>query len=423
MFETNLAEPSVIGALIAPGTETKELAIRRLLPECFGDAALRGIFEACRELWEAGSPIDVVSVEAKVGKKMRPVLVDCIKLVPSLSELEVYIEIVREEWRKRLIQRATQEIALESDCATVSSKELLTKLEALIASQRKIEDTIADRFVKDFYDSGVEFYCDLGRPDTSLKTGWNRFDYVTGGLQRQAVYVIAARSGKGKSDLAINLATNLSSRYAAYYVTMEMTRKQVMSRIFSRITRINSIRLRDHNLTTQEFQVIRNALDIWKQNTHLMLDEQTRVTVEEVEGKIIKYRPDILFIDHLGLMTHDVRKQNQWEAIGATTQRLKELAMKYNIAVVELVQLNREADRTKSTPTMSQLKGSSNIENDADGIFSIDAPEASGILKGDDYRPVTLHILKNRHGSTGRLYFNWMPQYHKWVEVDNRLER
>ena len=41
-----------------------------------------------------------------------------------------------------------------------------------------------------------------------LTTGYTELDYLLGGLQRSHFYIIAARTGRGKSTLAMNIATN-----------------------------------------------------------------------------------------------------------------------------------------------------------------------------------------------------------------------
>ena len=87
-------------------------------------------------------------------------------------------------------------------------------------------------------------------------------------------------------------------------------------------------------------------------------------------------------------------------------------------AVVALVQLARAADRQKE-PALSDLKGGSDIEADADGVIFMRPQKTGEFLSGDDAWPVEAVIAKNRHGGVGRLRFNWQPQYHSYVPTDN----
>ena len=73
--------------------------------------------------------------------------------------------------------------------------------------------------------------------------------------------------------------------------------------------------------------------------TQLVTDYKQRLTVNELEAKIIRNQFDVVFVDHIGLMGHKEFK-SKWEGIADTSQRLKELAMKHNI-IIALVQEQR----------------------------------------------------------------------------------
>lgn len=415
-MDMSLAAPSVIGALVAFPQESTA-ALDKLIPECFADEKLRDIFAACQTLHKSGKPWDVAILSSKLGADYNTLMVECAKLMPSLQNLDAYIELVREAWRRSSVYSALYGVM--DNCTNGNMQDVMASLVRIVEEQNTIQKSIDDETAKNFVQAAAEFLVDLDKPNTGMKTGWKDFDYVTGGLQRQGVYVISARSGQGKTDYAINLAMKLCQQdFKVCYNTMEMPRKQIMRRIIARATRINSTRLREKTLTEDEFAQIAKVIDVITRHSKLILDEQLGIDAATVEAKIIRHKPDVLFIDHLGLMQHDKSKRNQWEAIGQTTRSLKQLAMKYNITIVELVQMGREADRTKGDPTMSQLKGSSDIENDADGIFAIKVEKPDHVLTGDDSVLAEVHCIKNRHGSTGKLEYHWRPQYHLWTPMD-----
>jgi len=236
-----------------------------------------------------------------------------------------------------------------------------------------------------------------------------------GGLQRKSVYVIAARPGKGKTDWALQMATKISISGKVVYHTLEMTCDQLMQRIASRVCRVNSIRLRDKQLESEEQVRVTRAMELMAERCRLRFDEAEQITADVVEEKILRYQPDVVFIDHLGLMDSTGRK-NQWEAVADTTHRLKALAKRHNVAIVELVQLNRRTDSGKTT--MGDLYGGSAVEQDADAIFALDVEQHEGFLTGDESVDVTVQVLKNRHGGVGDLHFAWQPQYHSYTPVD-----
>lgn len=422
-MEHKNAEASVIGGLVMFPEETAD-TYQRLTAECFGDEALRELYKCCLVLHREGKQVDPVTVEAAAGKELRPVLVKCCQVMPALAGYDAYVGIVRDDWRKREMRDRLAELAGECSEPAADPAAITAELGKLLDHQRELDAAVREETTKGFWDCVTDFYADLGKPNNALKVGWRDFDYMTGGLQRGGVYVISARSGMGKTDLALNMAMHLASAYRVNYNSMEMPRIQLSRRLVSRLSRINSTRLRDKkDLTQTDYGRIRSSLEIFQNRTQLTLDDQQHLTAEDVEAKILRYRPDVIFLDHLGLMDHGASaKQPLWEAIGNTTRTLKQMAMKYGIVIVELVQMGREADRDKGSPTMSQLKGSSSIENDADGIFMIKAQPLEEVLTGERFLSTAVHVVKNRHGSTGKLEFNWMPQYHSWIAIDRIRE-
>ena len=100
------------------------------------------------------------------------------------------------------------------------------------------------------------------------------------------------------------------------------------------------------------------------------------------------------------------------DAVSETTRAIKALALESGIAVVELVQMNREVEkRSNKRPLLSDLKDSGSIEEDADYIVFSQTEKSDRQLKADEAFTTTAYIEKNRHGGTGQTEFAWRPQY------------
>ena len=241
---------------------------------------------------------------------------------------------------------------------------------------------------------------------------------VLGGLQRGCLYIIAARPGDGKTDFALHLAVQLAKRCRVDYRSLEMTKEQLVHRVLSRVCMINSTRFRDHDLDENAQKRIGIAAARMG-DLHLVMDDTPGVSAGDVEAKLASGKPDVMFIDYLGLMRGDAAGNKPlWQITGEITHALKESARRHGTAVVALVQLARAADRQKE-PALSDLKGGSDIEADADGVIFMRPQKTGEFLSGDDAWPVEAVIAKNRHGGVGRLRFNWQPQYHNYVPTDN----
>lgn len=415
-METLLAERAVIGCiLIAP--EESELVYRRLSPKMFSEEPFQIIFNCCLKLHKRGESADVVTIEGKIGTEYRRLLLECAETVPSISRISDYVALVIDRWREREMIAEAMEITTCGEPAA----ELARRFRSVADRQDKINVVLEDDGVKDFIIAAAEFLTALEQPDTSIKTGWSDFDRIVGGLRRKSVVVIAARPGKGKTDFALQLAAQAARSCQVSYNSMEMPVAQLLERVASRGAKINSIKIRDRMLSNEEKSEIARVLDLQSRYLRINFDQTPQITSDVVVGKITKYHPDVLFIDHLGLMGSTSQKRNQWEQVAQTTHELKAIALEHNLCIVELVQLNRETDDRKAR--MGDLYGGAAVEQDADVLIALEVEHMDGFLDGDEYAIVSANILKNRHGGTGTLKYSWQPQYHSYRQLEDRYEQ
>lgn len=410
---TSLAEVSVIGGIIGFPADCG-FAFQLLKPEMFENKWLGDVFSICEQIKNGGGLPDIVMVEERLGtKEHRAALVKCVDTIPALEGFEGYCMAVFENWRRRTLTAELTEITL----SRTGSAEMTAMLLTAAARQQAIESALADKTAVDFWGAVMRFIDSLCRPNDGIKTGWSALNRCTGGLRRKGFYIISGRPGRGKTDFALSLAVNIASAHRVTYCTMEMPTEQVMERIASRLAHVDGSKLRDKTLTPEEMDAVTSALGWQKEKLQLTIEEQQSLTVEDIEGKLLKHRAQVLIIDHIGLMKHTARK-NRWESVADTSERLKKLALKHNVVIIALVQENRQAQKTASDIS---LKGSDNLSNDADGIFQMRSERPEKFLSGEAWVEAEVCVTKNRHGGCGTLKFYWQPQYHEWRVIDDRM--
>ena len=137
---------------------------------------------------------------------------------------------------------------------------------------------------------------------------------------------------------------------------------------------------------------------------------QIRMKAKEwIRTKKIK----ILYVDYLQLIigSHDRKSfRTRDQEVGEISRFLKGLAKELNIPVVALAQLSREVEkRGNKLPTLSDLRESGSIEQDADNVMLLYRPdyyqELSGkeeTLKEQTEKKIDIILAKYRNGSTGR---------------------
>ena len=205
------------------------------------------------------------------------------------------------------------------------------------------------------------------------------------------------------------------------YFTLEMTKLQIMQRVASSLLHINGERVRDRELNENELRSVDEVLDNFSSAGKISFVDEPSVSVQRVRHFVDLWKPDVVFIDHIGLMKRPNLKE-QYKAIGAVSNQLKQLALEKEIALVELVQMNRQIEnRANKKPSLSDLRESGDIEQDCDYVGFLVPEDLKGKnLSGDAWADVELYLEKNRHGRPGIFQYRWQPQYHSFSEVETR---
>lgn len=416
-MNTIVAEKAVIGIMLMK-PEMQDDAFSSLTYKMFELKALGNIFLLCKDMADKGQRADTVSVIAKCDDDTKALAMQCFETVPSLSGYNTYINCVMDGWRKRELTAALAKLLTEDGDAD----EMSAALFHIAERQQYIMAHQKERSAKDFADGIDAFLSWMKKPSDSIQTGFGGLDTMTGGLARNGVTVIAARPGKGKSTLALQMACQISQNALTLYQSMEMSREQLYTVIFSRWAQIDSTRITNHRLTDEEESAIQAAADHLKSKYRLILDDSSLTSLADVETTIKERKPEVVVIDHLGLVAPPNVKEKRNDELAALTRGLKQLAMKYHIYIIELVQAARAADT--GMIKMSDMFGSATIEHDADMIIAINPGMYTKDREKRELNPPTdgdtvIEVVKNRHGACGQLDFVWVKPFHLFCEVSN----
>lgn len=391
----------------------------RMVAAMFAPGGCREVFAAVQRLSLGGQAVDVITVanaaQAATGKDCKALLVQMADTCPSVTNISSYAAQILEDYRYELLQADLMK-CMAKDAMDADS--VCRQLRRTLAMQDAISTTQADTTAREF-DAVLETaLAQLDEPDTSLKLGWPELDRY-GVFHRGRTCVVAGRPGCGKTDFSINLASRLSKKYRVYYLTLEETAEALMDRILSKVSRIDSGKLTNKTLTPREREIIDNTAGILRRHHNMMLDADSNLTIDGLEAKLIQHKPDIAFIDHIGLLSPTDPRQTEYQRISEITRRLKVAAMRMNIVIVELCQISRSGVKGNEGRfcNLEDLRGSGTIEQDANSAIFVEnrKPEDSRELHGEEASTATaIMYAKNREGPTGVVSMRWQPQYHQW---------
>jgi replicative DNA helicase len=238
-----------------------------------------------------------------------------------------------------------------------------------------------------------------GEPE--LKTGLEPLDRGTFGLHKSQVMVLAARPGMGKTSAAIQVAYNLADAgHKVAIVSLELTRETVIEKMFCITTRVNSRKLMMNQLTEDEkykfdvFEKVARNLPIKIIDDYCFTEDEMFTLIEHLE-----MTPDVLILDHLQhIRTEDANTERA--TMNNYLRYLKEIAMKKEIAVLILSQINRQGD---DKPTLAHLKGTGAIEEIADAVIILhqEKEKEEFVDTTNALVECVMDIAKNRFGPVG----------------------
>jgi len=235
-----------------------------------------------------------------------------------------------------------------------------------------------------------------------ISTGYSEIDNSIGGLQAEHLIILAARTGMGKSWVALNLIKNIAidKQIPTALFSLEMSHKQIINRLISLISKVPLKKINDGTMNDEEFAKVVSAVATIGRSSLMLTDNSKNSTLTEAINNIDiaceNDKAQLVIIDHIGLMkTSNKMSENRVVEMGSIVRELKLAAKRTKVPVMGLAQLNRDADKNEP-PKLSNLRESGAIEQDADVIMFI---HRNNYYNASE-RPGELDIIiaKNRDG-------------------------
>lgn len=427
------AEQSVIGSMLM-GREAIMTASEILSSEDFYQHQYGVVFEAMVELFNEGKAVDVVTLQNRLREKDVPPEIsgmefvrDLLNTVPTSANVKYYATIVSEKAVLRRLIRLTEEI--ENTCYLNKEpvEEILEDSEKKLFrlfQQRDNGDMTPIRQVVMEALEGIERASKTKGTVTGISTGFTDLDYKTSGLQKSDLILVAARPSMGKTALVLNMAEHMAFRQnkSVAIFSLEMSKTQLVNRLFAMESRVNSQNLRTGNLKDDEWSSLIETAGVIG-DSRLIIDDTPGISIRELRSKCRKYKLehglDIIMIDYLQLMSGGGKgNESRQQEISEISRSLKAIARELDVPVLALSQLSRAVEsRTDHRPMLSDLRESGAIEQDADVVMFIyrdDYYNHDSEMKG----VAEIIIAKQRNGPIGTVNLVWLPDYTKFMNLE-----
>jgi replicative DNA helicase len=226
-----------------------------------------------------------------------------------------------------------------------------------------------------------------------------------GGYREGRFNVIAARPGMGKTSLMIQEAYDLVRQgIPVLFYSLEMTATELIAKLANIATGISYKRQISGEMSKDELEFLTKFSEELYELPLFIVDNKNKwyQIKDDVQRKIRKYGIKVVVFDYVQLI--NMPGANTLEQISQLSTEIKRLALNNKICCVGISQMSRDSDKGgRSFPKSSDLRGSGQLEQDADFIAFPWRYEAIDILEdpatGESLVNRTdIYITKNRHG-------------------------
>lgn len=386
------AQQTVLGSVLIDSKCASEVLARTQVSDFTG--VYRTIYLIVRELVQAGSEPDPVAVLSRMESRdgsARRLIAELIDLTPTSANCQMYIDILIEQAKLYQVRQLSQRLL---DCVSLEEAEgTAAQIAELIAVRSKRDVFGMQELLERFYDRHT-----AKQPVRYLSWGIDKLD-----MRLYAEYgdfiILGGYPSDGKTALALSFAWCQSGSVKVGFFSLETREDKMFDRQVAMVTGISMGRIKRNQLEEDDWsKVASSSRDICGHDLDII--PAAGMSAVEVLHFARARGYQVIYIDYIQLLRPENPRAPRYEQVSQTSMTLHTLANQYGISVVGLSQLRRpDRTRGRTAPSMSDLRESGQLEQDADVILLLYRPCPDN--KGQPDRD--LMIAKNKEGQAQKV--------------------
>jgi len=427
------AEQAVLGSMLIDARCVPEV-IDQLRPDDFYLRQDREIYETIYSMFNYSLTIDPVTVLEHMKRngyydesQTRGYLLQLMDATPTSANVKEYIGILKDKTLLRRVAEAAGDLTALIRQGTDTGQDVLEAAEQKIYAIRQGRAarglTPISQVLLDVYDRLGELAAS-GKPIPGMSTGLRDLDRAISGLNKSDLVLLAARPGMGKTSMALNilLEAGKKSGQSVAFFSLEMSREQLALRLISSECFVELKKLITGKLTEADWEKVAVAADSLNR-AKILIDDDPSVSVADILARCRRVEDlGLVVIDYLQLMQSANGKtrsgDNRQQIVSDISRSLKIMAKELNVPVLCASQLSRANEsRQNKRPMLSDLRESGAIEQDADIVLFL---YREGYYEKDVENPNLAEciVAKNRHGETGTIEVQWLPEFTTFSDLE-----
>lgn len=380
------AQIGVLGSMLIDGAHTAGLVMQGVQAEDF-IGPNRAVFDACRKLFQAGKPIDAVTVGHLLGPEYQKLLLDLMALTPTAANVREYITLTVEQSRLDKLKSLGASMAGCVDAGEAQS--LLAQANRIAGGRPSVRVVSMEQGLLDFYErqrtQAVHIPWGLPKVDGAMMSEFGDF------------IILGGEPSTGKTALSLQTAWTQAEKHRVGYFSLETRPEKIIDRAVAAVTGVDFGRIKRHRMEQSDWDaceakasaIVGRKLDIIQAGGLSVLDIQAMTAAGRYE---------IIYIDYIQLVAPEDRRRTDFEQVTQISKDLHTLAQTTGVTVIALSQLARPkvTGNKVAAPGLHSLRQSGQLEQDADGVLLLYLEEPEN-TKGRR----KLQIAKNKEGEAG----------------------
>jgi len=266
---------------------------------------------------------------------------------------------------------------------------------------------------------GFEAFCS---PAKNVRMGavempdkWPQLKQLVPSLKKGQLITIAGATSHGKTAFALDLLLALSVDHPVAAFSLEMSAHELLTRAACNLSGVDSYLQESSNLSSKERARFSSAVSRLAEMP-LYIDDRTGSTVAAIASAAAKVRPKprLLCVDYLQLLNASGKAANRNDAVSQISRGLKQLAVRMEIPIIVLSQINRDSRKEGREPDLHDLRDSGSIEQDSNTVIFLWQTKDE---EGRPYSRTDILVKKQRGGRKGRVTMNFEKPFQRFVEL------
>lgn len=418
------AECELIGCMLLDNELIKE---SNLTSEHFYEFNNKQLFNAMKQITQEEDPITLATLNEKLGEVGlhmlggRAFIEQLKETVASVHAFPSLERVVIENWKKREIKSLLNEHSENIN---------LDKIQSLIGAINKIDQTGTKEVfnLAEHLSTIYELpYQKVPKGFSGIPSGLNDLDYMTDGFQDEDSIIVGARPSMGKTAFVLNIAKNAGFKGVVPIIfSLEMSAASLIKRMLSCIGEIDGIKLRNPYNYFNDNDKKKWTYAIGELGRiPLQIFDKPGQKVSEMRAKIRQVQKEnpnkkiLVMIDYLTLITPaSDHNGNAHLQVSEISSDIKSLAKEFKCPIITLAQLSRGVEqRQNKRPSMSDLRESGSIEQDADIVMFLYRDEYYNKTTPENQNILEVDIAKQRNGPTGSIELYYQKEINKIADV------